>query len=202
MMVETAEPTTTQDAQVEEGGNGGDIQGQMSDDFSTTMAGADSDGRNALDMDDLAYPQPLSPEQADMQETFDSSENERAQAAIDLELEVDEVTLDRQDDATLETGGVVNATLEIDTTQSISQDEVLDEWAELEEGPEDEADRTLVLGKELSHDLDEIQTKLELAQAYMDMGDAEGARSILDEVISEGDNDQKQAAMELIEKLA
>jgi pilus assembly protein FimV len=44
---------------------------------------------------------------------------------------------------------------------------------------------------------DETATKLDLAKAYIDMGDAEGARSILDEVMSEGTEQQKKQAREL-----
>ena len=33
----------------------------------------------------------------------------------------------------------------------------------------------------------EVGTKLDLARAYIDMGDPEGARSILEEVLDEGD---------------
>ncbi|MBF7729180.1 FimV/HubP family polar landmark protein [Pseudomonas sp. N040] len=49
---------------------------------------------------------------------------------------------------------------------------------------------------------DEAATKLDLARAYIDMGDAEGARDILDEVIAEGSESQQQEARELIGKLA
>lgn len=48
---------------------------------------------------------------------------------------------------------------------------------------------------------DETATKLDLAKAYIDMGDAEGARSILDEVMSEGNTSQKQQAKELAAQL-
>jgi pilus assembly protein FimV len=44
---------------------------------------------------------------------------------------------------------------------------------------------------------DETATKLDLAKAYIDMGDAEGARSILDEVLAEGNESQKGQAREL-----
>src|SRR5690606_5439872 len=37
----------------------------------------------------------------------------------------------------------------------------------------------------------ETATKLDLARAYIDMGDSEGARDILDEVLGEGDDSQK-----------
>src|SRR6201999_2821839 len=49
--------------------------------------------------------------------------------------------------------------------------------------------------------MSEVGTKLDLARAYMDMGDPEGARSILEEVVSEGSASQKQEAERLIENL-
>lgn len=48
---------------------------------------------------------------------------------------------------------------------------------------------------------DECSTKLELAQAYLDMGDPDSARDILDEVVSEGDTAQQQQALKLIEDI-
>ncbi|WP_417779631.1 FimV/HubP family polar landmark protein [Stutzerimonas xanthomarina] len=51
-------------------------------------------------------------------------------------------------------------------------------------------------------DTDETTTKLDLARAYIDMGDAEGARDILDEVMSEGSDNQQQEAREMLAKLA
>lgn len=56
-------------------------------------------------------------------------------------------------------------------------------------------------GEEISLDLDstdEVTTKLDLARAYIDMGDNEGAKSILEEVVSEGSDQQKQEANELL----
>lgn len=49
---------------------------------------------------------------------------------------------------------------------------------------------------------DEVTTKLDLARAYIDMDDRESARNILDEVIEEGNSDQKQEAESIIAKLA
>ena len=49
---------------------------------------------------------------------------------------------------------------------------------------------------------DETATKLDLAKAYIDMGDAEGARSILDEVLAEGNESQKQQAAELAAQIS
>ncbi len=54
---------------------------------------------------------------------------------------------------------------------------------------------------ELLDDVDEIGTKLDLARAYIDMGDKEAARSMLDEVKQEGDQAQKEEADELLAQL-
>jgi pilus assembly protein FimV len=49
--------------------------------------------------------------------------------------------------------------------------------------------------------LSEVGTKLDLARAYVDMGDPDGARSILDEVLKEGSASQKQEAQRLLDSL-
>jgi len=49
---------------------------------------------------------------------------------------------------------------------------------------------------------DEVGTKLDLARAYIDMGDNESAKGILDEVVTDGNDDQKKDANELIERIA
>ncbi len=48
---------------------------------------------------------------------------------------------------------------------------------------------------------DTIGTKLDLARAYLDMGDPEGARSMLDEVMSEGNDNQKGEARKLLAEI-
>jgi pilus assembly protein FimV len=47
----------------------------------------------------------------------------------------------------------------------------------------------------------DVQTKFDLAKAYQEMGDKEGAREILREVIAEGDGEQKAAAQRVLETL-
>jgi len=49
--------------------------------------------------------------------------------------------------------------------------------------------------------MSEVGTKLDLARAYMDMGDPDGARSILKEVMDEGNAGQKQEAQRLLESI-
>jgi len=49
---------------------------------------------------------------------------------------------------------------------------------------------------------DEAATKLDLARAYVEMGDSDGARDILEEVALEGDDEQKAEAQELLKNLS
>jgi pilus assembly protein FimV len=76
---------------------------------------------------------------------------------------------------------------DLDTTD-ITFDETLEDNEEDSEGLLDASD--------------EVSTKLDLARAYLDMGDPEGARSILDEVLQEGNESQKDEAGKLIAELA
>ena len=48
---------------------------------------------------------------------------------------------------------------------------------------------------------DAIGTKLDLAKAYMDMGDPDGARSMLEEVVAEGNDVQRAEAHRLMAEL-
>jgi pilus assembly protein FimV len=73
---------------------------------------------------------------------------------------------------------------------------------------DDDTAETLAFGpEEMSNDLDdartmtEVGTKLDLARAYVDMGDPAGARSILEEVLDEGDSSQRQQAQKLLDSL-
>ena len=49
---------------------------------------------------------------------------------------------------------------------------------------------------------DEVQTKIDLAQVYMEMGDTESARGFLEAVLAEGDAEQRNTAREMLSKLA
>jgi len=92
-------------------------------------------------------------------------------------------------------------------------DEVTAELDQLSTGFEEPQAAPLAPADSLSSDLDgdddfdflsgtdETATKLDLARAYIDMGDTEGARDILDEVIAEGSDAQQQEAREMIAKM-
>ncbi|NOZ52105.1 MAG: FimV family protein [Gammaproteobacteria bacterium] len=65
----------------------------------------------------------------------------------------------------------------------------------------DTGDNEGELDEDIFSNVDEVGTKLDLAKAYVDMGDSDGARSILDEVLEEGDDSQKQQAEELLQQM-
>ena len=48
----------------------------------------------------------------------------------------------------------------------------------------------------------EVATKLDLAKAYEEMGDKDGARELLKEVVKEGDSAQQQRAETMLKELA
>ncbi len=52
------------------------------------------------------------------------------------------------------------------------------------------------------NEIDDVSTKIDLARAYIEMGDKEGAKGILEEVLEEGSEAQKQEAQTLIAEIS
>lgn len=50
-------------------------------------------------------------------------------------------------------------------------------------------------------DMDELETKLDLAKAYVDMGDADAAKDLAREVLEQGTAEQKKVAQALLDEL-
>jgi len=63
------------------------------------------------------------------------------------------------------------------------------------------SEKSSVIELEQSIAMNEIATKLDLARAYVDMGEPDGAYEILEEVLEHGDKSQKQLAKKLIKTL-
>ncbi len=99
-----------------------------------------------------------------------------------------EMSLDDSVEITAEAGEEL---LELDDGAEI-EEQVFPTFSEYDAMAEDD---------ELLDDVDEIGTKLDLARAYIDMGDADAARGMLDEVKEEGDEGQKQEAAELLAQI-
>ena len=116
-------------------------------------------------------------------ESSESQQTSEPAAPLGLDLEdVAEVSDD------------LNTPLELDTAfETAELDSQSDETLDLDLG---EAMSDSEIGE------DDVATKLDLARAYVEMGDEEGARSILEEVLAEGNAEQKSDAEKLIADLA
>lgn len=96
-----------------------------------------------------------------------------------------------------------NISHDLETDLDAEVDELLastDDEIELDEQRNDEPEEMLDRLNLLS-DADEIETKLDLARAYIEMEDADGARDILNEITSEGSEEQRKEAQRLLESL-
>ncbi len=169
----------------------GDEDTEVSGDAETLLAPMDDDE----DDFDFAKTEALPPEAFTGHSSLDETGEMPAIARTDLDLDLDDLTAALQvsevgdtleqprDDATVEQPrpSLADETAEI-PTMSISPDDMSDDLHEA---------RTMT----------EVGTKLDLARAYVDMGDPAGARSILEEVLDEGDEGQRQQAQQLLDSL-
>jgi pilus assembly protein FimV len=171
----------------------GDEDTEVSGDAETMLASMDEDEDE--DDFDFAKTEALPPEAFTGYSSLDETGEMPAVARTDLDLDLDDLTAALQvsevgdtieqprDDATVEQPRpmLADETAEI-PTMSISPDDMSDDLHEA---------RTMT----------EVGTKLDLARAYVDMGDPAGARSILEEVLDEGDEGQRQQAQQLLDSL-
>jgi pilus assembly protein FimV len=155
----------------------------------------------------LAPESPSAPELADFDfsDALEATEIEATGAeempvldlsGIDLDLEVESMPEAEELTAT----SVAEATEEIASIE-VTEAPEFEMAADLE--PEVEAVTAEAFEPELAEGIDaelreEVNTKLDLARAYMEMGDREGAREILQEVLGEGDAQQKAEADKLL----
>ncbi len=136
---------------------------------------------------------------------------------LELDLDNDDFNLDLEDmeefdisdsDADLSEEAIDVVDSDVDSIEE-SFDEVLDldgdTIADLEVETEEVVDDSdLDLGEDIDNMLDEgdvIDTKLDLAKAYMEMGDVAGARNLLKEVAAEGNDAQVEAAKKLLDEM-
>ncbi|WP_456380418.1 FimV/HubP family polar landmark protein [Thiolapillus sp.] len=85
--------------------------------------------------------------------------------------------------------------LEDERFSSLSEEITTDsQISGLEDDLEVSVDEDSVIG-------DEVETKLELAKAFMEIGDADGARGILQEVEEDGTPEQKDLALQMLDQL-
>ena len=170
------------------------------------LAGVETGLEGLEDLEDLDLAEMMAGLEEDASGALDLSE-------LESDLDKDLAALDRSLD---ELGGkaVPANPVEEELTANIAHDldaeldselqsllDGSDSDIELEETDADEEDLTEVDGWSLLESADEVETKLDLARAYMDMEDEEGAREILAEVVRDGSDKQKQEATALLENI-
>lgn len=177
----------------------GDLSLDLDDDFSADFAAAlaedevptlsldDSEPVSELPADDLTLAAFDSAAETDSADApgFDESEFEEFDLAADLGL--DESDFATSEDDLAEDALFSEALSELPTPEDVMA----------EDANEDDFDAEL----DFLADTDEAATKLDLARAYIDMGDQEGAKDILSEVVVEGNETQKLEAEELLSRL-
>ncbi len=187
---------------------GFDMDSALGDDEATLLASLDEDEDTEVSADaetllasldddddfDFAKTEALPQDAFTTDAQADETGEMPAVAGTDVDLDLDDLTAALQvsggdtveqprDDATVEQPrpSVGEATAEVPTME-IGPDDISDDLHEA---------RTMT----------EVGTKLDLARAYVDMGDPAGARSILEEVLDEGDEGQRQQAQQLLDSL-
>lgn len=159
-----------------------DLSADLEDDFSAGLdevAAVEDD--SSLDMDLGGID--LSDAATDMEDV--SLDMDDASDSLSLDMEAGEIDFSSMEDDS-DLGMAINLADDDDTTVVTSMQD-------------DEDDIDIM---SLPDDLDEINTKLDLARAYIDMGDNDGASSILREVIEEAGSEQKQVAEEMLKNIA
>ncbi len=166
-----------------------DDTSEISSDAETMLASIDDDDEDF----DFAKTEAL-PSEA-FSDGSDETRELPGVAETDVDLDLDDLTAAL---AVSEVGDTVEQ-LRDDATVEQPRPSVGEETAEIP---------TMSLApEEMSDDLHEartmteVGTKLDLARAYVDMGDPAGARSILEEVLDEGDESQRQQAQQLLDSL-
>ncbi|MFT5484041.1 MAG: pilus assembly protein FimV [Halieaceae bacterium] len=130
-------------------------------------------------------------------------------ADLELELELDDDFLTDLDSAAADSAGEETTEFELELDLEMDDEVDLTEVAAASGSLEDveELDVFEELDELEIDDFsefaggDELSTKLDLARAYLDMGDQDGAREILDKVATDGTDEQKQEATELLGRI-
>lgn len=131
--------------------------------------------------------------------------DEDAESEEDMDFSLDDDSFDLDlDEETAEEAveeGVSSSEDEFDEMLDINEDAAEDLQVESEETIDDS---DLDLGLDLDdmmEDGDVIDTKMDLAKAYLEMGDNDGARNLLKEVAAEGNESQIEEAKKLLDDM-
>jgi pilus assembly protein FimV len=170
-----------------------DSEDVLGDDQETLLASLDDDSEDF----DFAKTEALPKDTFTGSMELDETGEMPAVATTDVDLDLDDLT------AALKVSESAG-----DTVEQVRDDATVEQPRPGRDSDDQDDVATLSLGPEdLDDDLHdartmtEVGTKLDLARAYVDMGDPGGARSILEEVLDEGDEGQRQQAQQLLDSL-
>lgn len=177
--------------------------------LSAAQETAETSTAEEFSLDDLS--QQLEETDFQLPDDFDFSipeTSDQGQKTTDFDLKLDEFNSEEETlSASSTTETVAESTQEIDSLL----DSVLAEPAALTDEPAPLSNLSGLSDLENLEGIDddfsflsgtdETATKLDLARAYIDMGDSEGARDILEEVVAEGTTVQQDEARELVKQL-
>ena len=146
---------------------------------------ADKDELESYEFDfDLGKPEETKPSQSAPTQAKESSANDAWDPDQTLEF-----SFDNDNDKSIETDTFGNDTLDFNFDLDVPTDS----------GKPKEAGQGF--GVSDLTDMDEMETKLDLAKAYIDMGDASAAKEIIGQVIENGSAEQKKTAQNLLDEL-
>jgi len=154
-----------------------DDDGLGSDDLDSDILDSDLLDSEGLDSDDI--------------DILDDLDEDDSSLSLD-DLDDDDFAID------MDAGG--DQALSLDTDDISDVDDISLDMDDDFAFDDDEGD-DMDFDENMGDDSDEIATKLDLARAYVDMGDSDGAKEILKEVISEGTEEQKGEAQALIDSV-
>ncbi|MGR9051595.1 MAG: FimV/HubP family polar landmark protein [Gammaproteobacteria bacterium] len=198
-----------------------EIEGQEKDDnsidFILDLAGTEPESeegeKEERSIDNIDFN--LVPETEEEQETEPEKQLKDDIESLDFdfsmpETETPSVEKDKQDDAV----ELDDFTLSLEEAETSSDEDRALKDAEAdfdfnfdfesekqELGGKEGNDDTIEFGVSDLTDMDEFETKIDLARAYIDMGDAEAARDIAEEVVQNGNTEQKEAAQAILDEL-
>ncbi len=174
-----------------------DVGASLSDEEETMLASLDGDESTVLAPDvDLDF--------AKTQEIDETGEVPALGGEPAADVDEDDLTGILE---VTQTGDAADADRDAETAQMphVTQTDIDPDAVDLNIG--DDSPTMAASAEEIADESDEartmteIGTKLDLARAYVDMGDPNGARSILEEVLNEGDEGQRQQAQQLLESM-
>ena len=167
-----------------------DAEPSLADDAETLLASLDDD--DDVGDFDFAKTEALPKEAFSGEFGLDETGEIPAVASTDVDLDLDDLTAALK----VSEGGDTIEQMRDDATVEQPRPNVSEDAGTVSLAPDDMSD-------DLSdaRTMTEVGTKLDLARAYVDMGDPSGARSILEEVLDEGDEGQRQQAQQLLDSL-